>query len=328
MKTKSEPIPFSFESATRTGTIKGLMYLPTEEKEDQNGSILQPRFLVQIIHGMAEHMGRYHDFCRFLAKQGHAVCIFDLPGHGLSVNTPEDLGYFGYPDGNRLVLNDVTKAASVCQDKLTALMSKDVALPRILMGHSMGSFIARLYSIQPEAELAGAIYSGTSGPNPAALLGVLLARWSILRHGPRYRDEFLSRLVAKGTLDRIDSPRTPWDWLSRDEAVVDQYIEDPLCGFTFTAAGYYDMFTWLRKVSKNSWFKQIPLQLNILLVSGDQDPIGQYGEGPKKIADRLRSSGHQVDLHLYEGGRHEMLNEINRESVFNDIAAWLDRIEP
>ena len=303
----------SYSSATGTGTIQARLYRPSANV-DQSG------ILVQIIHGMAEHMQRYDQFCRFLADNGHFVSINDLPGHGLSAPSPEYLGYFGAEDGVNRILKDIDRLAELVYETLA-----DARLPRkrVILGHSMGSFISRHYCTRPGQPLAGAIFSGTSGSNPAAALGYLLAKRAVRRRGPLYKDTFLSRLTSAGNLRRIANPRTSCDWLCRDGKIVDAYIADPWCGYIFTSAGYRDLFSWLRLVSRRDWPDRIVKGLRILLVSGREDPIGQYGRGPRQVCGRLIKKGHDATLILYEEARHEVLNEINREEVWRDLADWL-----
>jgi alpha-beta hydrolase superfamily lysophospholipase len=308
-------IPYTFTSQTGCGLIQARLYQAAGPS----------RLLVQIIHGMAEHMARYDAFCRYLAERGFAVCIHDLAGHGQSAADESMLGYFGDRDGCRTVLDDVALAAAQAQKLLAA---DGPPLRRVLLGHSMGSFIARLVCTRPGVDLAGAIFSGTAGPNPAVWLGILLARLSVRLHGPRYRDEGLARLTGAGLLKRIRPARTPVDWLTRDQAIVDQYMADPLCGFTFTAAGYRDLYTWLRDISQPQWAGRVPTDWPILLLSGEQDPIGAYGAGPRTVCRRLEQTGHHVRLLLYADARHEMLNEQNRAAVWQDIADFLASLEP
>ncbi len=307
-------LPLQFSSATGTGMIQGRLYRPAPNVESSG-------LIDQNVHGMAEHQQRYESFCLFLTSHGHAVCSMDLPGHGYSVSSEEYLGYFGATDGTDLVLADIDRLADLA---IQELLPQQGAVRRVILGHSMGSFISRLACTGSERSIAAAIFSGTSGNNPAAKLGVLLAEISIKRNGPLYKDKFLARLSSVGNLKRIAKPRTPIDWLSRDQEVVDAYLADPLCGFTFTAAGYRDLFRWLVAVSERKWAQQVKPGLPILLISGSDDPIGQFGKGPRQIYDQLKKAGHPVALKLYEGARHEVLNETNRSEVWNDILSWLD----
>lgn len=300
----------SFASHTGEGQIQGRIYLP---------AFGRPQQLLQIVHGMAEHMARYDSFCSMLAKKGLAVCIQDLAGHGLSAAAPEKLGYFGTENGYIKVLDDVQEMAG---QAIAIIGEKE--MPRFILGHSMGSFIARLYCARYGEQLTGAIFSGTRGADSMVNVGIMLARRSVRKNGALFKDEFLAGLTGKGFLKRIKNARTPVDWLSRDSDIVDAYLADPLCGFTFTAAGYLDLYRWIREVSSRQWAQQVPRQINILLFAGEEDPVSSYGRGPKQVAGWLKDSGHQVELVLYPGGRHEMLNETNREDVWQMVLDWLD----
>lgn len=309
-------LSITFPSATRQGQIVANLFVP---------QLKPPALLIQIVHGMAEHRLRYNAFCESLAEQGYAVLIHDQAGHGESVDREEKLGYFGPHDGHDLVLRDVTEARHRAVERIRSEWPETALPPVILLGHSMGSFISRLYCQRYGDELAGAVFSGTSGRNPAIALALWLARRSVRKNGPLYRDPFLADLTAHGMLAKIESPRTPLDWLSRDPSVVDAYIADPKCGFAFTAAGYADLYSWLSAISTRHWAAAVPGHISILLISGTEDPVGQFGRGPRQVAKWLRNTGHQVKLILYDGGRHEMLNEINRQDVWRDIVDWLDQ---
>jgi|LFRM01.1.fsa_nt_gb alpha-beta hydrolase superfamily lysophospholipase len=307
---------FRFPSATQTGMIEGRVYLPLEMDETIE--------CIQIIHGMAEHMDRYNSFCRFLVQEGFAVCIHDQAGHGRSTQSPEHLGFFGPVNGADTVLDDIDTAFQEAALRLTD-PTDALRIRRFLLGHSMGSFIGRLYCAKSDANVAGAIFSGTSGANPMVGIGILLAGIVIRFKGASYRSKLLETMSSSGNLKRIPDARTPFDWLTRDRAIVDAYNADPACGYRFTAAGYRDLLTWLKRVSSKHWAQQVPVECPVLIVSGDQDPIGQYGEGPAAVAQWLEETGHQVTCRIYSGGRHESLNEINREDVWRDIADWLHR---
>lgn len=308
-------LSIQFPSATRQGTIAANLYLP---------QLKPPALLIQVIHGMAEHRLRYAEFCDYLAEQGYAVSIHDQAGHGESVDRDEKLGYFGPHDGHDLVLDDITEARRQSLERIQHEWPETEQPPVVLFGHSMGSFIGRLYCRRYGHELAGAVFSGTSGRNPAIPLALWLARRSVRKNGPLYRDHFLAGLTARGMTAKITPLRTPLDWLSRDEAIVDAYIADPKCGFAFTAAGYADLYSWLKAISSPQWAAALPTTCPVLLISGSADPVGQYGRGPRQVARWLQATGHQTELRLYEGGRHEMLNEINRTEVWQDIADWLE----
>ncbi len=301
-------------SATGTGLLEGRLYLPQSTDQDL--------VCVQIVHGMAEHMARYHAFCLFLARHGLAVCIHDQAGHGRSIQPPNPPGHFGDQAGSGAVLEDVTAVYQAAQ--ILALESSGQLLAhRILLGHSMGSFITRLLVTQPTTAVDGVIWSGTSGSNPAVGPGLMLARFLVWLRGPEHISPLLDRLLSQGNLKRLPEATTPFDWLSRDPAVVTAYCQDPWCGFPLTTAGTRDLLTWLWQVSRKNWADLVPQKLPVLLVSGDADPIGQYGKGPRQVAENLKKTGKQVTLKLYPGGRHESLNESNREAVWQDVLDWL-----
>ena len=133
-------------------------------------------------------------------------------------------------------------------------------------------------------------------------------------------------MTAQGNFKRISQPRTAFDWLCRDQAVVDAYIADPLCGFIFTAAGYRDLASWLLHISRKDWAAKVQPDLPVLLISGSEDPVSQYGAGPRLVCERLKAAGHDVTLKVYEGSRHEVLNELNKEEVWQDVQSWLQRL--
>lgn len=311
----SEILTIDFLSATGTGTIHARLYLP-QPLTDNN-------LLLQIVHGMAEHMERYHLFCQFLAGKGLAVCIHDQAGHGQSASSPAALGFFGESGGVENVQQDIDLLADIVLKKLADLPNGPKFWRRVLFGHSMGSFISRCYCTRPNINLAGAIFSGTKGSDPALSLGLLLAKRSVRKNGALFKDKFLASLSSQGNLKRIPQPKTEFDWLTRDQAIVDAYVADPWCGYTFTAAGYRDLFSWLILVSRKDWAAGVPASLPVLLISGSEDPVGQYGKGPRQVLQRLQATDHRAELKIYEGCRHEVLNEINCQEIWQDILSWL-----
>lgn len=276
------------------------------------------RGLVQIAHGMAEHSSRYARFALELCKNGYAVFTNDHLGHGASVGSDKELGFFGDRGAESLV-EDMKRLSDVARGEYPNL-------PLVLFGHSMGSFLARAYCAKYGATLAGAVYSGTSGANPAAGLGVWLAGQLEKKEGKLYRSSFLNS-VAFGTYNKRTEKETEFDWLSRDKREVKKYMDDPWCGFVFTANGFKTLFSLLREVSKKTWYKAVPENLNILMISGGADPVGEYGRGVTQVYRDLKKSGHyDVALRLYPDARHELLNELNRDEVTEDILSWLNGI--
>lgn len=274
--------------------------------------------VIQIAHGMAEYSNRYAEFAKVLAENGYAVFINDHLGHGKSVASKDDLGYFGEDGVNNLV-EDMKKVTELAKQEYPEL-------PFILFGHSMGSFLARAYTAKYGRFLSGAIYCGTSGPNPAAGMGISLAKYLEKTKGDHHRSNFLNS-IAFGSYNKRTDKRTAFDWLSRNEAEVDKYIADDMCGFCFTTNGFRTLFSVLKQVSAPSWYKKVPDNLPILLIAGSNDPVGEYGKGVTRVFEDLKNSGHSNTLmKLYPDARHELLNEINKEEVMSDIVEWVNKI--
>ena len=273
----------------------------------------------QIAHGMAEHSARYDRFAEFLAAHGYAVFINDHLGHGKSVSSEEELGFFGTDSGRDALVSDV--------HTLTGLAQKEFpGKPVVLFGHSMGSFIVRKYCSLYGDQIAAAVFCGTSGANPAAGIGAAVASFVAREKGDHYRSALLDSLAFGSYNKRFKPARTKYDWLTRDDQIVDQYIEDPLCGFLFTAPGYHELFKILQDVSTKGWYRNIPYILPMLLVSGTDDPVGSYGKGVEEVSRGLKKSGHaDVTLKLYPHCRHEILNERNKEEIYQDIFNWAGR---
>ncbi len=301
------PITGTYLSSNQTDTIAYYLYQPDSK----------PKGILQISHGMCEGMWRYEDFAQFLTAQGFLVCGNDHLGHGKSVQSQENLGYFADKDGACCLYRDV--------HKLTVIMKKDYPdIPYFLLGHSMGSFIARAYLAHFGSELDGAIIMGTSGPNPFAKLGIRLTKTIAKRKGEYYRSPFLYRMAFSAYNKRFQPQRTMHDWLSRDPSVANRFEADPYCNFIFTSSGFGDLFRLLHWVSGIDWAGQLPHDLPVLLTSGSDDPVGNYGKGVQTVYQWLRKAGiKDVSLQLYPQARHEILNETNRQEVYQDIFAWL-----
>ena len=301
---------FSFPSATGVCTVSACAYLP------ESG----PDAVLVIHHGMAEHRKRYEAFISFLCDHGTAVYMHDMANHGASNTAMEDTGWFGEKNGWKRLIEDyrtVVKRAA----------EENPGKKLIVMGHSMGSFLCRLYTAQyPEDGFSGAIYMGTGGANAAAGAGILTAKAIAAVKGKQYKSALLNRM-AFGTYNKRFEGRTDFDWLTRDEAVVDRYIADPYCGYLFTVQGMEDLIRANAASNEKGWYPKVPKDLPILLVSGEEDPVGDYGNGVKSVADQLEASGHtKVTLKLYPGCRHEVLNETNRQEVMEDLLAWIQTV--
>lgn len=282
---------------------------------------ITPRCVLQIVHGMCEYMGRYTDFAEFMVNKGVIVCGHDIVGHGKSKGT-DGYGYFGDKNGDIDLVEDTHTFNQIISRRYPELRI-------IMLGHSMGSFICRDYITRYGDSLAGIILSGTSGDNP--LLGVarITAGTVKLFYGRKHRSHMLTKLAFGSYNNRYPEKRTAYDWISRDTAIVDKYIADEACAFLFTASAYADMFRLISRISGDSWAKKVPKNKPYYLLSGAMDPVGGFSKGVKQIYHRLKNTGiNDVTLSLYEGGHHEMLNELNRKDVYNDLLYWIENIIP
>ena len=277
-----------------------------------------PRALVQVVHGMVEHAARYAHLGERLADQGYAVYASDHRGHGRTAAGPDALGHLGDEHGFADVVDD--------QVALTDhLLTEHPGTPVVLLGHSMGSFVARAYAARHGDRLAGLILSGTAGaPGLLGLVGVRVAELEARLRGPRARSRLMEALVL-GPYNRPFRPaRTRFDWLSRDEEQVDSYAADELCGGLATAGFYRDLLTGLRWVSEPSTYARFPKDLPVHVVSGEVDPVGGAA-AVREVADRLHEAGvRDVTTKVWPGARHEVLNETNRDEVEAELQAWLD----
>ncbi len=278
----------------------------------------QPRMILQISHGMAEHIHRYAAFAQMLVKEGIFVYGNDHRGHGYTAKEKEDRGYFAAENGFEKVVEDL--------HLVTQQIEKEYpGTPVVLFGHSMGSFLARRYAQLYGKKLHGMILSGT-GDNAVPLLktGKLLARLEMKTKG-RKTPSLLLNSLAFGNFNKPFRPsRTAFDWLTRDETEVDNYIADPLCGGIFTSEFFYDLFTGSEMIQKAENIAQVPKDLPILFISGDKDPVGGHTKGVLHAYEAFRAAGvHDVSYIFYKDGRHEMLHEINREDVYSNIVKWM-----
>ena len=278
-----------------------------------------PKAVVQIAHGIAEHVERYDDFAAFLAENGFVVVANDHLGHGKSILKPEMQGFFAETGGWELVVGDMRRLYERTHADFPEL-------PYFLFGHSMGSFLTRTYLIRHRDGLRGAVLSGT-GQQPGAVVaaGLMMGNREIKKHGAAYQSEFLNNMAFGSYTKGIEPLRTVSDWLSRDEAAVDRYVADPLCGFIPTAGLFRDMMHGIAFNQNAKNVARMKKDLPIYFMSGDHDPVGANGKGVMKAYQSFLKAGMtDVTLKLYSGGRHEMLNEINKDEVYADVLAWLN----
>ena len=298
--------------ALQSATCQGEVYVRVWESENQ------PKAVLQIVHGMAEHIERYDRFARYLNQNSILVVGADNASHGKSISKDGIRGYFGAEHGWNSLIQDIQSVHSIIKQSYCGL-------PCILFGHSMGSFLARSYAARHGDDLDGFIFCGTAGKNPALPVAKVLARSEIRKNGASTPSRLLDKLSFGAYNNAFKPNRTPFDWLSRDEAEVDKYVDDPACGFVFTAAGFRDLFDGLGEVSGPQWARRVPKR-PILLIAGDADPVGANGKGVKQVEAWLVQSGHRVKCILYPGARHELLNETNREQVSDDVRLFVEGV--
>lgn len=279
-----------------------------------------PRGIIQISHGMCEYITRYEAWARRFAEAGFIVCGNDHLGHGKTAPDEEELGYTAPRHGADFLVEDV--------HTLSRLMKTEhEGLPLILYGHSMGSFVAREYLTRYGDELAAAVISGTAGPGAPTGIAKMLAHLIAGAKGNHHRSKLLLKLSMGDYNKRFRDENSHQSWLTRDPELREQYKDDPLCRFIFTTAGYETLFSLLHAVSRRDWAKKVPKTLPVLLLSGDMDPVGNYGKGVRKVYERLLKAGcERVTLKLYPDARHEPHNEINRDEVFADLIAYLEEV--
>ncbi len=302
--------PFIFESKTGA-KLFSYKWLPEG----------MPRAVVQIIHGMGEHAGRYRDFARFLTEQGFAVFSHDHRGHGKTGEPGKLNGFFAPQKGWDLVIEDTHEITRHAQGLFPGL-------PHILIGHSMGSFVARCYAMQWGGELAGLLLSGTGGaPTIVEKWTALTAINShLLLLGSQSRCDFMYRFSVKIYNKKFQAERSgDYNWLSRDPEIVCSYNEDPMCGFIPCAQFFEDMVEGILRMNNPEEVAKTPKMLPVLFLSGGDDPVGDFGRGVQHAFELFKAAGMKhADLKLYPGARHEIFNEINRDEVYCDALMFIE----
>ncbi|MBQ8527349.1 MAG: alpha/beta hydrolase [Lachnospiraceae bacterium] len=303
---------FTFDSRDGKTKIYACAFYPEQE----------PLCIVQIVHGMKDRIGRYEEFAEYLTGKGVLVVGDDHLGHGKTVTEGETFGYFCENDAATVLVRDEHRLKKIMEEKYPTL-------PYIILGHSMGSFIVRNYITRYGTGVEGAMLLGTGNPKKTELLsGRFLAAVIGKIKGKKYVSKLLDDISTKSYMSGIENAKTEHDWLTTDEEMVEKFAGDTLCsGFTFTVNGYDTLYELALRMQKKENMLKIPKKLPILIVSGTEDPVGNKGLAPKKLYDDyLNLDLTKVALKLYSGARHEPLNEKNRETVYEDLYSWIERV--
>ena len=284
--------------------LYGKVYVPENE----------PKGIFQIVHGMSEHIGRYDLFMNQLAEDGWLVIGNNHVGHAYT-SEKEEYGYFGPENGADLVVNDVNEFYK-------SVLQYYPGKKHILMGHSMGSFIARLVAAKFPETIDALIIMGTGGKNPVAGAGLAVSSTIGFFCGKKHVSPMISNM-AFGKYNERTENRTAWDWCTRDNELLDQHLSEEIANFPFTVSGMHELIKMNRDCNLDSWYEKVNKDMPIYVISGTEDPVGDYGKGPKEVADKLKNAGcKDVILDLREGDRHEVLNELDREQVSADLIKW------
>lgn len=278
--------------------------------------------VVQIIHGMGDHAGRYKEFAQALTEAGFAVYANDHRGHGITGGSPQTFGHLADEGGWDLVVNEVFK--------LTEILKQENPLKDIFIyGHSMGSFLARDYSFTHGKEIRGLIISGTkTSPGFIENIGTLIAKMQIRKNGPKVKSPLLLSITFGKYNKHFKPNRTPSDWISADMQKVNELIADPYCNGQFSATFFLDLAKGLIKINKMENMKNTPRHLPIYLLAGTKDPVCNFTKDVLIVYDDYKKAGiKDISFKFYEGARHEILNELNRQEVYKDIIDWInDRV--
>ena len=305
---------FYFDSRDGETEIHAVKWIPEQK----------PRCVLQIVHGMAEYAARYEGLAKTLTGEGILVTGEDHLGHGQSVRSKtgkeHPLGYFCDHDAATVVVRDAHRLKKAVQEQYPGV-------PYLILGHSMGSFILRNYLCRYGTGIDGAVIMGT-GMQPYVLVAFAgaLARLIGALGGEKRPSPLLDRMAFGNYNRRIPNPASRMDWLSRDEEQVRRYLDDPLCGFTFTANGFHTLFSLIGRLHDPALLEKMPKDLPVLFVAGEEDPVGDYGKAVRAVAESFRALGmKRVECRLYPGMRHELVNEIGKQEVEKDLLEWIGK---
>lgn len=281
----------------------------------------KPKAIIYIVHGMVENAKRYDYLANKLVNEGYIVYSHDHRGHGDTDKTEERRGYIADTEGFEVLVENLRELIQNAKDE-------NEGLELILFGHSMGSFISMRYMQLYGEHINRVILSGTDGKvKPISSIGIIIARIEIALFGRMHKSKVMDKLIFGGFNNKFEPARTEFDWICRNEKTVDEYIQNPNYGFVCSASFYYDLMRGLKKLHKTEEMNKLRKNTSFYIFAGDMDPVGQFGDGIKSLVKELNSYGlTNVTYKLYEGGRHEMLNEENRDEVIEDMIKHLSMI--
>ena len=293
------------QSTDNIHTLKGLIYIPEGEIKG----------IFHLVHGMCEYIGRYAHIFAALAERGYVCCGYDNLGHGKTARDENELGFIAHRDGWKYLVRDI----KAFEDAVKKIYPD---IPLCLMGHSMGSFIARIAAENYGDGIEKFIICGTGGPNPAAPFGLLATDIMRLLNGEKHKSKLVNKL-AFGAYNKRFEGDSEFEWITTDREVINKYAADKYCNFKFTVSAMHDLVMLNQLANRPAWFKNIRKDLPILLISGSDDPVGAYGKGVTRVYNKLKAAGvKDVTLKLYNGCRHEIHNDSCKNQVINDISEF------
>lgn len=289
-------------------TLSGILYIPEGEIKG----------ILHIVHGMCEYIGRYKYIMSAAAEKGYVCCGYDNLGHGKTAADESELGFIAHKDGWKYLVNDVNAF-------ITAVKAMFPDKKVYLMGHSMGSFIARIAAENYGGSIEKLIICGTGGPNPAAPFGLLLTDIIRLFYGEKHISKLANNLVS-GAFNKHFEGTTKYDWIAADRETVKNYAKDKYCTFEFTVSAMHDLVKLNATANRKNWFGSLRKDLPIFIISGSDDPVGSFKKGVSAVYNRLKAAGIQdVSLKFYDGYRHEILNEACKDEVISDILRFIEK---
>ena len=300
---------FSFNSSTGENKIYACKCIPD----------CKPRAVIQIAHGVADYINRYREFMEYMAEKGFVVAGNDHLGHGQNIKNEFDVGFFAAENGWTHAVRDMDNLRDILREEYHDI-------PYILLGHSMGSFLARTYAINYPNKYDALILSGTGHMSPAVTTaGFALCQAAVKKYGPRKNAKLLNDIAFGAYNKKIDNPKTAFDWINSDDEMVAKYVADPLCGFICKTSLYRDMMGGIRFITNQKNIDKMNKESPVYFFAGKEDPVGEYGAGVERAYKAFCHAGiRDVFMKLYPGGRHEMLNEPNRLQVYDDILQWIE----